>query len=70
VPVSISAHSKGLGGGMNYSVVHKIRGSSECAKIMDAFAPKLAAQRLFYRTLLRMWLRATNPVWFVRKRRG
>ena len=56
--------------GMNYSVVHKIRGSSECAKIMDAFAPKLAAQRLFYRTLLRMWLRATNPVWFVRKRRG
>ena len=56
--------------GTNFSLVQKVRGSSECAKVMDAFAPKPTAQRLLYRTALRIWVNAANPVWFVRKPRA
>ncbi len=56
--------------GLNFSHVQKVRATSECAKVADAFAPKPAAQRLLYRTMLRIWVNAANPLWCVRKRRG
>ncbi len=56
--------------GRNFSLLQKVRGRYERATITDAFAPKAAAQRLLYRTGLRIWVNATNPVWCVRKYRG
>jgi len=56
--------------GLNYSIVQRVRGSNENDRVMDAFAPKAAAQRLLYGTVLRIWLNATNPVWCVRKYRA
>jgi glycosyltransferase involved in cell wall biosynthesis len=56
--------------GMNFSLVHKVRCDSECAEITDAFAAKRGAQRLLCRTVLRAWLKATNPTWSVRKYLG
>jgi hypothetical protein len=55
---------------MNFNIVEKVRGTSECARIRDTFAPKPAAQRLLYRTALRLWINATNPRWLVRKRQA
>ena len=54
--------------GMNFSFIQEAGARSDCAKVMDAFAPKQAAQRLFYGTVLRIWINATNPVWCVKKR--
>ena len=56
--------------GMNFATIHEVRGSSERATIADAFAPEPAAERLLYRTALKIWLAAANPVWYVRMRRG
>jgi hypothetical protein len=56
--------------GVNDNLAKKDVAGRECAQVGDTFAPKPAAQRLLYRTALRLWVNATNPEWFVRKYRG
>ncbi len=46
--------------GMNFSVVNKSRSARECTNITNAFAPRRKAQRLLYRTVLRVCLKAAN----------